>query len=57
MRIWPNFDVFGDAFENRAAKLVVGIDAMERGGELQVESRVIFGQHVLAVWFFAHLDL
>ena len=55
--IRPDFNVFGHAFENWTTKLVLGIYAMQRGGELQIKSGIIFRLHVLAVRLFSHFDL
>ena len=57
LRIRPDLDVLADSLKHRSAQFEVPINLVESGGELQVQSGVVLGQHVLAVGFFAHLDV
>ncbi len=55
--VGPGFDVLVDAGEDGAAEFEFGIDAMDGGGELDVERGVILWDHEMAVGFFAHFDV
>ena len=55
--VGPGFDVFVDAGEDGAAEFEFGIDAVQGLGELDVHGGVIFGNHEVAVGFFAHFDV
>ena len=54
--VGPDLDIAERSLERRAAELRLGHELVDRGGELEVQRAVIFGQHVLAVGLFAHLD-
>ena len=55
--IRPYLNVLIHALKYGTAKLQFRIDAMERSREVKIERCVIFGQHVLTVRFFSHLDV
>jgi len=55
--IGPDLDVFVYALENRAAQLECGVDFVQGCRKLQVESSVVFREHLLAVRLFSHLHI
>lgn len=50
----PNLDVLCDTLEYRTSEFQIRIYAMNRRGPLQVQSTIVFRQHVLAVGLFSH---
>ena len=50
-------NVFAYAFEYRATQFQAGVDFVQSSGKLEIECAVIFGQHLLPVGFFTHLNV
>ncbi len=51
----PGFHVIFIVFEHRPTQLQMGINGMQRVGELDIKRRLVFGRHELAVRLLAHL--
>ncbi len=57
IRVGPNLDVFIYALKRWTAQFQIWIQPMQCRGPLDVQRGVIFGQHVLPIGFFTHLDV